>query len=221
MKKAISVLCTLIITFSFISISNAQGIKFGVRAGYNSANWRGETKTAISDMTESSTIFSIKEKPGFYAGFYTQIPLTERIVFEPGLYYSQKGISVSASYPGENFFRIRGTVTNHAHYIDLPLQVKAYLSENFYVYGGPQVSYLVANQVEGRAGALGFSYGQTFDIDNAFRKWDFGLTGGVGLEFNKMVNLQVGYEYGLSKLDDTFNASVYNRVIKAGLGIHF
>ena len=48
-----------------------------------------------------------------------------------------------------------------------------------------------------------------------------GLTGGIGYQFENGLNVQAGYDYGLSKLDKNENYSAYNRVVKVSVGFSF
>ena len=51
-------------------------------------------------------------------------------------------------------------------YIDVPVLFKGYLTPGFYVFGGPQASFLVSNKVRVQAGALGFNaFSTDFDGD--------------------------------------------------------
>jgi hypothetical protein len=99
---------------------------------------------------------------------------------------------------------------------------KYYVTEGFHFFAGPQVSFLIDNQVNTRASVLGFSLlNQNFDATNNFRKVDVALTGGLGYRFSNGLNFSVGYDHGLSTLDPNGSVNSYNRVIKTSIGFEF
>ena len=87
---------------------------------------------------------------------------------------------------------------------------------------GPQVSYLVRSTLNAKLGVLGISiFNKGFGITERFNKDDLGLTGGLGYQFDNGINIQAGYDYGLSKLDKNDNYAAYNRVVKVSVGYTF
>ena len=109
-----------------------------------------------------------------------------------------------------------------SHYIDIPLVLKANVVKGLQVYAGPQVSYLVRSSLNAKLGILGISiFNKGFGITQRFNKIDMGLTGGIGYEFDNGLNIQAGYDYGLSKLDKNDNYAAYNRVVKISMGFTF
>ena len=73
-----------------------------------------------------------------------------------------------------------------------------------------------------KLGVLGISlFNKGIDITNRFNRVDLGLSGGLGYQFDNGLNLQAGYDYGLSKLDKNANYAAYNRVIKVSVGYTF
>jgi hypothetical protein len=162
-------------------------------------------------------------KTGLFAGANANIPLTDVFSFEPGLYYSQKGYEMKGqmTVKGAEFLSPNAKATLTSHYIDLPLLLKANLN-GFQVFAGPQVSYLAKADLKTTAGALGFNfYKNTFDATDQLNQWDAGITGGIGYQVSKNVNISASYEHGLMKTDANQNMDAYNRSFKVGLGINF
>jgi hypothetical protein len=221
MKK---LLCIGVIFFFFTTISQAQ-VRFGIRAGLNAARWQGEAVQNIQGITElSGGVTSTRTVPGFHAGGYMSLPVTDFFSVEPGLFYSQKGYSMTGNFTSNRleFLNARATVTNQAHYIDMPLLAKIYLTEGFHLFAGPQVSYLVNNTVRTRASLLGFSLlNQEFNTTGSFERLDVAISGGMGYRFGNGFNLQAGYDYGLRRLDARNNFDTFNRVVKVSLGYEF
>jgi hypothetical protein len=90
------------------------------------------------------------------------------------------------------------------------------------LFAGPQLSYLVKNNIQVKAGALGLSlYNKNFDVTSNFKKWDAGLSGGVGYEFANGFNIQASYDHGLSRPDANSRLKSYNSAVKLGVGFRF
>ncbi|WP_017733482.1 porin family protein [Nafulsella turpanensis] len=202
--------------------AQAQQISGGIKAGLNVSGWDGDVGQVLGDMLGEASILPGTIKQGYHVGGFLSIPMGQHFILEPGLYYSTKGIEASYTYEANNFLKVKATVTDDAHYIDLPLLAKVRLGNGFQLYAGPQLSYLVANKIRGEAGIMGFSYEQEINWDSGFRKLDFGLTGGLGYQFANGVQLSAGYDHGLSSLDaGKSNIDVYNRVAKFSVGYTF
>lgn len=222
MKKLTGIGAILLFLTAYVSQAQAT---FGIRAGLNAARWQGEAAQNIQGLTEfTGGVTSTRTVPGFHAGAYVNLPVTGFLSVEPGLFYSQKGFSMTGSFSSDRmeFLNARATVTNQAHYIDMPILAKVYLTEGFHLFAGPQVSYLVNNTVRTRASVLGFSVlNQEFNTTGSFGKLDVGISGGMGYKFGNGFNLQAGYDYGLRRLDARNSFDTFNRVIKVSMGYEF
>jgi len=223
MKKMIFVWVVILALFSTGAM--AQQVRFGVRAGLNAADWRGDAVRSANELLSLTNGYADKQiRTGFHAGVYASIPLTSQFTLEPGVQYSQKGTVLRGNFSNETLglLNARATITNQAAYIDVPVLAKYYVTEGFHFFAGPQVSFLIDNQVNTRASVLGFSLlNQNFDATNNFRKVDVALTGGLGYRFSNGLNFSVGYDHGLSTLDPNGSVNSYNRVIKTSIGFEF
>ena len=225
MKKILFAI--LITTTLFLPNLQAQEIKYGFRAGLNVSDWAGDAAATIEDLVSLTDVFETKSNIGFHVGSYLEIPVGERLVIEPALLYSQKGIRVEGRLPEDlpgilDILNVNATVTNRAHYIDMPVIARYYLNEGFNIFGGPQISYLASNKLNVEAGALGFNVlNQALDINEGFRKVDVGLTAGLGYKLPGGVNISASYDFGLTSLDDRSNFDAYNRTAKVSVGYTF
>lgn len=224
MKKLFFVLSMMLLCLSFLPAS-AQKIGFGIKAGYNAASWEGNAMQNLNSLVQLSNGYANTEmRPGYHVGGYLRIPVSTGFSIEPGAYYSQKGMRMNGEFSSEklDFLNLKATITNKADYIDVPLLAKVFVADGLHLYGGPQISFLVFNKINLKAGALGFNVVDAdFDYDNPFRKTDFGVVGGVGYRFSNGLNLSAGYDYGLNTVDKNANFDTYNRVIKASVGFEF
>ncbi|TGE21255.1 PorT family protein [Hymenobacter aquaticus] len=207
------------------SAASTPGVQFGLRAGVNVSDWSGDAVQSVMDLAGYTNGAVTKEmKPGFHAGVYATIPLGPGFAIEPGVSYSEKGAKLVGTLPWEqfDFLNTKVTATSRMSYIDVPVLLKGYLTPGFYLFGGPQASFLVSNKVRVEAGALGFNALSTdFDVKNQFRSVDFGVVGGLGYQFDNGLGLSAGYDFGLSSLDKNNNFDAQNRVIKASVNYSF
>ena len=213
-----------IFTLTINNIINAQ-VTYGVRSGINYAKWQGEDLQIIEDLIDKTDGYIVtKGRTGMHIGGYVHIPLSETFAFEPGLAYSKKGYSLKGDFqiPVLKYLGINARAQVQSHYIDIPLLIRANVYKGLNVYAGPQVSYLVRSTLNAKIGVLGITlFNRGVGITERFNKIDMGLTGGVGYQFENGLNVQAGYDYGLSKLDKNDNYSAYNRVVKVSVGFSF
>ena len=218
------ILLTIISSFLLFNLIQAQ-VSYGVRSGINFAKWQGDDLQIIEDLLDKTDGYLVtKGRTGLHIGGYVHIPISETISFEPGLEYSKKGYSIKGDFqiPALKYFGINIGAQVQSHYIDIPLVLKANVYKGFQVYAGPQVSYLVRSTLNAKLGVLGISiFNKGFGITERFNKVDLGLTGGLGYQFDNGINVQAGYDYGLSKLDKNDNYAAYNRVVKVSVGYTF
>ncbi len=222
MKRKIfsTVFCTILA----ISFATAQ-VSLGIRTGVNFAKWHGDDLQIIEDLLDKTDGYLVtKGKTGLHIGAYVNIPINGIFAFEPGIQYSKKGYSINGDFQinALKFLAINAGARVQSHYIDIPLTVKANVYKGLQVYAGPQVSFLARSTLNAKLGVLGISiFNKGVGITERFNKVDLGITGGVGYQFDNGLNVQAGYDYGLSKLDKNDNYEAYNRVIKVSVGYSF
>ncbi|NVO85524.1 porin family protein [Hymenobacter terrestris] len=210
---------------TYSSSSATDGVKFGIRAGVNVADFSGDAVDTFKDFAALGNGALTQEmKPGFYAGLYVTLPLGPRFAIEPGLGYSEKGVRLNGRIPFEQFEFLNAKLDGTARlaYLDIPILAKAYITDGLYVYAGPQASLLLSGKARVKASAFGFTaYQNDFDIKNRLQTLDFAVVGGLGYQFQNGFGLNAGYDYGLVSLDKNNNFDIQNRVIKASLNYSF
>ena len=213
-----------IISVLMINSLHAQ-VTYGIRSGVNYATWKGDDIQIIQDLVDKTDGYIVtKGRTGMHIGGYVNIPISEVFAFEPGLGYSKKGYSLKGDFqiPVLKYLNINARAQVQSHYIDMPLLIKANVYKGLQVYAGPQVSYLVRSTLNAKLGVFGITlFNRGIGITERLNKVDMGLTGGVGYQFENGLNVQAGYDYGLSKLDKNENYSAYNRVVKVSVGFSF
>ena len=206
-------------------VSNS-GVRFGFRAGLNLADVQGDAEQSFTTLAGYAPDGAITRqmRPGFFAGVYATLPVGPGFAIEPGISYSEKGAVLRGTlpFPALDFVRAQVSGTARLAYVDVPVLAKVFITPGFYVYAGPQASFLVSGKARVEAGAFGFTaYRQDFDVSNQLRKVDFAAVGGLGYQLNNGLGLSAGYEYGLTSIDSGNRFDAQNRVIKVGLNYSF
>jgi hypothetical protein len=214
-----------LVVLAVISVAGFSQVKTGVSAGLSNARWKGDAMVNLTDVLDfSNGMVTTQPVNGIYAGGFVEVPVGGIFSVQPGVYYSQKGYEMRGELTGKSldFLSAGAGATVRSHYIDLPVLVKAEVAKGLQVFAGPQVSYLVKNDLKVDAGLLGVSlFKRTFDITDQFNKVDFGLTGGVGYTFDNGFSINAGYEHGLTPIDKNRRTETYNRSFKVGVGFRF
>ena len=213
-------------SYSSPTSGSASGVRFGFRGGLNLADVRGDAVKSFTTLAGYAPDGAVTRemRPGFYAGLYATLPISPGFAIEPGISYSEKGTVLRGTlpFPALDFLNAQVTGTARLAYVDVPVLAKVFVTPGFYLYAGPQASFLVSGKARVEASALGFTaYKQDFDISNQLRKVDFAAVAGLGYQFENGLGLSAGYDYGLTSLDTNNRFDAQNRVIKVGLNYSF
>jgi hypothetical protein len=196
MFKSIFLTATLIM---IIGVSNIQcqvqdlnHLEIGVKGGLNISN------LYTSDASNSDMI------PGFNVGVFATMPVDNLLSFQPELYVSTKGGSVTYN----NLF-VDGTANFNLTYIEMPVLGVFNLTRfvNFQV--GPYISYLVDGKVTNKANVNLFNFEQNINVNN-YNRLDAGIIVGLGIVAHK-ITMGLRYSYGLTKVgkEQTFLGTTY------------
>ena len=224
MKK---LLFTLMALLTITTITKAQEVKYGIKAGVNVAQWGGDAKSTIKDVVDLAGVLSTEANVGFHVGPSMSIAVNDQLTFETALLFSKKGYKIRGKLTEEdgqllNLLNLNVRVTQNAYYIDLPVVAKYKVTEGLSIFGGAQFSYLISNELDLKAGILGFNVlNKQLDIMQNFRKMDVGLSAGVGYDFKNGMNISASYDWGLTSLDKNSNFDAFNRVAKVSIGYTF
>jgi hypothetical protein len=215
-----------LVTAGMLSVATIHAqVKYGVRAGVNQASWQGDAVKSLNNIVSVTNGFlDTKSRTGFFVGGYVNLPITKGFSIEPGLQYSQKGYRLMGDLEVEalDFLGANAGVQVQSHYIDLPVLARVEVAKGLSFYAGPQLSYLVKNNLRVEAGVLGISLLRSnLDITDQFRRLDVGIAAGATYKLANGFHFQVGYDYGLSRVDANGSFRSFNRVIKAGIGFEF
>ena len=127
MRKTIA---TLILLVLGTGISQAQLLKFGVKAGVNFANYTGGDVSGMDFKTITS----------YHGGMIMEVKLFENLALQPELLYSTQGSELKG---------LVDQIKNELGYISIPVLAKFYLTSNeLSLELGPQASFLVSERNE-------------------------------------------------------------------------
>jgi hypothetical protein len=232
MKKILLVSLVMLLA---VSVSFSQ---FGIKGGLSLAKAGGDNSKMIidpSDIDPSLTgmaPFTLEptNRTGFVAGISYKIDLILGLSIQPEALYIQKGtvyetptMNLNAIYPG-----LSGSAkeTMKMDYIEIPILVKYSLPipvVSPYLEVGLSYGILIGAKqhtevsLSGVAGAQAPSIPDQ-DIKDHMNKSDLSLQFGVGVSLT-IVEIDVRYVLGLSKLAKDSDEKIYNRgiVLTAGL----
>ena len=217
-------LLSVAVAMIIMSNVNAQ-VTYGIQAGATIANWQGDALQSLNNVVDLSNGFiSTKSKTGIMLGGYVNIPVSDRLSFEPGIQYAQKGYALQGDLKIDalKFLGVNASAKVESHYIDVPLVLNAEVVKGLHIYAGPQISYLAKSNLHVNTSVLGFSLiNKKIDLTDNFNRVDMGIIGGVGYSFDNGLNIKAGYDYGLAKLDKNDNFKAYNRAVKISVGYSF
>ena len=181
----LSLIASILLLMAGTASVKAQTALGGVKGGLNLSN------LYIEDVEDENV------RTGFHVGVFTQLMITENLAIQPELNYSTKG--AKAEY---NIFGITGETKFNLSYLDIPILATFKLGDDADIHIGPYFGYLigVSTSTEGDFG----SGNSELDRDD-YKKLDYGLAGGMSLNFNPLI-IGLRYNYGLNKIADSDEA---------------
>ena len=128
---------------------------------------------------------------GFNIGLFAELPITSSLALQPEVSFSTKG----AELQYDNAFA-QGTGKFRLNYLEVPLLLKANLTENFNVLFGPYAAFLVDSKITNESSDGSYNFEDNIDEDD-LNKFDYGLAAGIGFNFESF-GIGARYNYGLN-----------------------
>lgn len=197
----------LIVFFFAIQFTQAQ-TSFGIKSGIN-----------FSKINDKNIDYDFKT--GFYAGGFAHIKFAEKFAFQPEILFSIQGAKID-DYPiqslGENGQVITEgymEIDNKLYYLNIPLMVKYYFLEKLNFEFGPQIGFVLKNEITTKTEEFGEISGEP---DSNI---DLGIN--IGLEYEIYNGLGVGVRYnkGLINIQKDTDFRNKNSIISLGLSYAF
>lgn len=197
-----------------MSVVNAQEIKYGVKAGFNSSTFTGDVAH-----------YDVKSKAGFHVGGFVEFKITDKFSVQPELLYSAQGAKLKFSTADEFSFTTEKQDIKLG-YLNIPIIAKYYVIPGLSIEAGPQVGFLLSAKNE-------FSYDYYIteaysssgedDIKDDSKSIDFGFNFGAGYEFTENVFVQGRYNLGLTSISEetTGESDPKNGVLQISVGYKF
>lgn len=178
-KLTLGIACLMVLALGMPN-ANAQKMRGGIKGGLNVSN------LYVDDIEDENV------RLGFNVGVYSQFG-TGAFAIQPEINYTQKG--AETEYGGD---LLNGEADFNLNYIEVPVLATFKLGDGADIHIGPYFGYLVGADfdTEGELGSLEAD----LDRDN-FKKLDWGLAGGIALNFNA-ISVGVRYNYGLQEIAD-------------------
>lgn len=202
--------------FALSMQANGQENAFGIKGGLNLSTM------TIEDANDSNII------PGFHAGVFANYMVSDNVAIKPEVLYATKGVKTIYDQEFLGFDIADGETRLTFGYIDIPVYVAYYLSEDFNFHIGPYAGIMLKNQLETEAEILEF-----IQVDNAeeidgeyFNTIDYGVSLGLGFSVNPVM---MGFNYNLglrqvaneAEAMDDLLGDAKNNVIQVYIGFRF
>lgn len=206
----------LIASFILPQHVNAQESTFGIKGGLNLST------ITIEGANDNNII------PGFHAGLFANYMITEHVAIKPEVHYSTKGVKTVYDQEILGFDVADGETKLNLGYVDVPVYVAYYLSEDFNFHLGPYAGFLLSNSLQTDAEILDFiQVNDAEEIDGTyFNSLDFGVSLGLGFAVEPVM---MGFNYNLglkpvANQDESMESllgDAKNNVIQVYIGFTF
>ena len=216
MKKHILLLTAFV--FFCSCFNNLSSQTYRINMGLNSSNIQIEN-------AKNPSIDNLN----FNAGLINEFPIfNEYLSLETGLSISAKGYNSRHKEIVDNIGGkfIDRTNKMNLYYLDMPLTLKlGYNYENIKIFGkaGPYMSLGLFKKNKLTVEDYFLSETHTnwlswdADADYNLKRFDFGLSTGIGIEINPIV-LEFSYNLGLANISASANNEIYNRNFAISVG---
>ena len=216
MQKRLTALALILFFNLSVIYGQDKPINFGIKTGMN-----------IGKFTPNKNSIDYKYKFGFYAGGFMNISLKEKLEFQPELLFALQGSRVLVKGLNIPNFDFNGNpISNSNTYdfeyeineltISIPLIVKVFLSNQFYLESGPQIGFIIERSLNSSQQILD-GEDDSFIIRESDDSFDFGVSLGLGYKVSERVNLNSMLYSGLIKRDDKIKSFVMNIGIEYNL----
>jgi len=181
MKNLKKVLAVVLLTVGITNLIQAQksSASVGLKGGLNMSN------LYTKDVDDENVLM------GFNIGLFAELPITSRLALQPEVSFTTKG----AELQYDNAFA-QGTGKFRLNYLEVPLLLKANLTENFNVHFGPYAAFLVDSKITNESSDGSYNFEDNIDEDD-LNKFDYGLAAGIGFDFDSF-GIGARYNYGLN-----------------------
>lgn len=210
MKKLFLSTAVLLSSLTFMNAqSDSKAVQLGIKGGINSSTISGDD---IGDL-DSRTSFN--------AGLVAEIPLLERISFQPEVLYSGQGFDIQ-EIDQDNVFDTDENIEYQLDYIQVPLLLKVYLVKGLSVEAGPQFGFKINEEIDYQPND---NAGDIDIEDSNVKDFDTSVALGAAYKFDGGFFVSGRYNLGVTNIfeDGTIfeNVDAKNDVWQFGIGFMF
>ncbi|MCG9793258.1 porin family protein [Flavobacterium algicola] len=210
MNKHFFLLVFVFLTFINNVIAQNTDMAIGLKAGTNYSSYT--PRYIISGIED----VRYDRKFGFYLGGFANFEISDDFKIQPELIFAvqaSKFVNENIELTDTNgFSSIVDFESNiNESTIIIPIVAQYFVSESFYLEGGPQFGYIINRKekiIKDPFAAMSGTPTEPLDFD--YDKFDFGLTIGIGYKFSEKINLHTRYFSGLIERNNTIKSSVFN-----------
>jgi opacity protein-like surface antigen len=207
--KGIKLMCVVLALMLILTINlSAQG---GIKGGFNLSKFYSVEPAGMEQ----------KYLAGFQVGLFKGFNITPTIQIQPELFFIQKGSKVEYTYDS-----VEVTSKTRISYFEIPLLLKFNFRSgaraNPYLIAGPYVAFRTTAKQTVEAGGVK----ESEDIKDEVKSTDFGIIGGLGVEFKlaampKCILVEIRYELGLADIAKAEGYKAKNSSIVFNVGVGF
>ena len=178
-------------------------------SSFNSLKAQYRIQPGIKGGLSFSGVTNLKgdERVTGHGGFFLHSTLNDHWCIQPELLYSAQGQKFGDENSSKNVLAL--------DYVQLPVMLQYYPAKKVYLEAGPQVGLLVNAKIEGP------NDGNKTNVKDNYRKGDFGVNVGLGINATKNIGIYGRYNFGaidITKSDDNYRQ---NRDLQIGAAIRF
>lgn len=204
-SKLSCLIALLLFTVGATSEINGQDSKFGIRGGVNISN------LYVEEVDDENA------KIGFHAGIFTRSGINSIVAIQPEVLFSLEGSQINYSN-----LLFSGKIRYNLGYIKVPVLLMLNLGQHFNFHAGPYGGFLAYVKVKD-VDTEGDTRSVTELDRDDFNTFDYGLVGGVGLNFEGG-SISIRYNYGLNAVGKKDGAGFFinegkNSVLQVSLGL--
>jgi hypothetical protein len=187
----------------FVSIaSQAQDVAFGLKAGLNLTNIKGDDPEA-----------TYNSRSGYHAGIFLRSKF-DKVAIQPELLLYTQSNEVNYTNSSIN----PGTVKNSFTYLSIPVMIKFYLISGLNIQAGPQFGFLLDGEQKWNTTFVN----GTNDIKDEYANSDVSVSLGAGWDFDFGLNLDARYNIGVKDVNDAASGDkAKSQVFLISLGWNF
>lgn len=195
MKKSILFMAAFVLSTTFAAAQ--EYVYFGIKGGVNFSTFSGD---GFSDFNDESA------RTAYHLGLLAEVPVSDRFSVQPEVLYSAQGFDIIRREDNAD-------IKHQLDYVNIPVLAKFYLTDGFSLEAGPQLGFVVNDQIGDGDNDVNFYDDDRNDLDVSL-----GL--GASYKFNNFF-LYGRYNAGLTDIYDRQGADAKNSVVQAGVGLLF